>query len=256
MFGPAGLPLRVLHLRHALVRQRRVRARGRGRGGADPGPGADERAWRRCGRPVPRPGSSVTSATARPSSARPSGSRGRTTGSTSWRRLPRDVPGAERAGAGPPGGRRDTAAEASRPWDADRHQGGDGEAVALLGARQPPRVEALIGRPPRARASEQGKRAVRRCHRAVTAVQQPSIMLTSESVARGRSRRSAGGARFPAAGWRPGGGGKPVELRAPGGIRRAGWLTVCHRTVRRSGCCSRDPVLSGAGIRSGRRPPR
>ena len=48
-------------------------------------------------------------------------------------------------GAGPPGGRRDTAAEASRTRDADRHQGGDGQAVALLGTRQPLRVEALTG---------------------------------------------------------------------------------------------------------------
>ena len=51
MFGPPGLPLRVLHLRHALVRQRRLRARGRGRRRADPRPRADGRAWRRCGRP-------------------------------------------------------------------------------------------------------------------------------------------------------------------------------------------------------------
>ena len=46
-------------------------------------------------------------------------------------------------GAGPPGGRRDTAAEASRTRDADRHQGGDGQAVALLGTRQRLRVAAL-----------------------------------------------------------------------------------------------------------------
>ena len=38
MFGPPGLPLRVLHLRDALVRQRGVRPRRRGRRRADPGP--------------------------------------------------------------------------------------------------------------------------------------------------------------------------------------------------------------------------
>ncbi len=47
------------------------------------------------------------------------------------------------AGAGPPGGRRDTAAQASRPRDADRHQGGDGQTVALLGTRQLLRLAAL-----------------------------------------------------------------------------------------------------------------
>ena len=46
---------------------------------------------------------------------------------------------------GPLGGRRDTAAQASGAWDADRHQGGDGEALALLGAGGPQPVETLRG---------------------------------------------------------------------------------------------------------------
>ena len=49
------------------------------------------------------------------------------------------------AGAGPrpPAGRRDAASPASRPRDPDRHQGGDGEALAVLGAGQPVRVAPL-----------------------------------------------------------------------------------------------------------------
>ena len=99
---------------------------------------------RPCGRPVPRPDSSVTCATARPSSARPSGITGQDNGVDLLAplRLPR-AGGPAGAGAGPPGGRRDTAAPASRTRDADRHQGGDGQAVALLGTRQPLRVAAL-----------------------------------------------------------------------------------------------------------------
>ena len=50
---------------------------------------------------------------------------------------------------GPPAGRRDAAAPASGPRDADRHQGGDGEALALLGA----------GRPHRLRGPEPGRAA-------------------------------------------------------------------------------------------------
>ena len=46
---------------------------------------------------------------------------------------------------GPLGGRRDTAAQASGARDADRHQGGDGEALALLGAGGPQPVETLRG---------------------------------------------------------------------------------------------------------------
>ena len=44
---------------------------------------------------------------------------------------------------GPAAGRRHTAAPASRPRDADRHQGGDGEALAVLGAGRPLRLPAL-----------------------------------------------------------------------------------------------------------------
>ena len=80
----AGLPLRVLHLRHALVRQRGLRARGRGRRRPDPRPRADRRASRRCGRPARRPAPSGTCATARPSCARPWGSPAPTTGPTCW----------------------------------------------------------------------------------------------------------------------------------------------------------------------------
>ena len=84
----------------------------------------------------------------------------------------------------------------------------------------------------------------RGCHRAATTVQQRrSIMLASDYVIRGRSRRSAGGARLPAAGWRPGGGGKPVELRAPGGIRRA---RVAHRMPPNG--ASRWPLVERAGV--------
>ncbi len=51
----------------------------------------------------------------------------------------RRVPGRRSGGHGgrPPAGRRDTASPASRPRDPDRHQGGDGEALAVLGAGQP-----------------------------------------------------------------------------------------------------------------------
>ena len=45
---PAGRPLRLLHLRHALVRQRRVRRGGRRRGGAAAGGRAARGASRRC----------------------------------------------------------------------------------------------------------------------------------------------------------------------------------------------------------------
>ncbi len=49
------------------------------------------RGARRCGRPARPPASNATSATARPSCARPSGSPATTTGRTSWR--PADAPG-------------------------------------------------------------------------------------------------------------------------------------------------------------------
>ncbi len=44
---------------------------------------------------------------------------------------------------GPAAGRRHTAAPASRPRAADRHQGGDGQALAVLGAGRPLRLPAL-----------------------------------------------------------------------------------------------------------------
>ena len=97
----------------------------------------------RCGRPGRRPAWSGTCATARPSSARPWASRAPTTGRISWPRA--GVPDRRRGRRGPrpPAGRRDTASPASRPRDPDRHQGGDGEALAVLGAGQPLRVAGL-----------------------------------------------------------------------------------------------------------------
>ena len=62
MFGPPGLPVRVLHLRHALVRQRGVRRRGRGRRGAAAGRRPVGRASRRCAAPGRRPAGTATSA--------------------------------------------------------------------------------------------------------------------------------------------------------------------------------------------------
>ena len=80
MFGPPGLPLRLLHLRHAPLRERRRRpgghaerraaAGGRGRRGARAGPCA---APRHRARPRPRPGQPLPGARHRPA---------RTTGST------------------------------------------------------------------------------------------------------------------------------------------------------------------------------
>ena len=84
MFGPPGLPLRVLHLRHALVRQRRLRSRGPGRAvlvrALAPVTGARGDAL---GPPGRAPGGrwpadrrAATCAGARPSCARPWGSTG------------------------------------------------------------------------------------------------------------------------------------------------------------------------------------
>ena len=72
----ARAPLRVLHLRHALVRQRGVRRRGRGRGRAAAGAGAAARARGDAGRPARRPGPTATCAAGRPSCARRSASTG------------------------------------------------------------------------------------------------------------------------------------------------------------------------------------
>ena len=79
---PARRPLRVLHLRHALVRQRGVRRGGRGRGGAaaGPGPGGGLEAMR--ARPARGPGATATCAAGPPSCARPWASTARSTAPT------------------------------------------------------------------------------------------------------------------------------------------------------------------------------
>ena len=85
MFGPPGPPLRLLHLRHALVRQRRLRSGWDRRGCAAAGPRPARGGRGACGSGGPRRGGSGTSARARPGSPRPWGiDRRRTTAPTSW----------------------------------------------------------------------------------------------------------------------------------------------------------------------------
>ena len=60
---PARAPVRVLHLRHALVRQRGVRRRGRGGRRAPAGRRAASTGSRRCARAGPRPGATATCCT-------------------------------------------------------------------------------------------------------------------------------------------------------------------------------------------------
>ena len=80
---PARPPVRVLHLRHALVRERRVRRRGRRHRGAAACARARSRASTRCGPPAAASARTPRSAAARRSSARRSASTVATTASTS-----------------------------------------------------------------------------------------------------------------------------------------------------------------------------
>ncbi len=129
----ARLPLRVLHLRHALVRQRGLRPGRRGGSRPDPGPGAGGRDRGHAGGPAQgpeRPGPVQRAGQALPGAR---DHRGR------QRDGPPGAPGSRPAVAG----RRDPAAPTSGARDADRHQGGHRAPLALLGTRRPQRLATL-----------------------------------------------------------------------------------------------------------------
>jgi hypothetical protein len=81
---------------------------------------------------------------------------------------------------------------------------------------------------------EQAQRAPSRCHRRVTTLQQRGSMMQLSHrgdmrLIEGISRQCTLPREGP--GWRQGGSGKPVELRAPGGMRRAWRPPACHHLV-------------------------
>ena len=195
----------------------------RGHAGRPPGRPPRARPLQRAGQAVPGPRDHRRRQRDRSPGPRPAGAQG------------------PAQGAGPPAGRRDTAAPASRPWD----RIGIKEATEKRWRFWVP-GDPHVSRAPCVAArglADQG-RPVHLCHRPVTAVQQRHVkMQPSIVVTCGRSRASAGGAR-PSKRliWRQVGGGKPVELRRTGGMR-----TACEPPHATNRCVGR-PAAEGTGL--------